>query len=143
MDARVGLRHLVPSASTWVEVPHTRAARERVADEVRRLPPGAPVVLADRRFGSRRRSRELAQLAAVEVDRELLAIPSIDAPDFVVDDDPLVIAGFWRGFVTVPPGAASTAPVLTLAIRVVEAFRAWSVVCLVIPGRYTVGRRAG
>jgi len=84
MDARVGLRHLVPSASTWVEVPHTRAARERAADQMRQLPPGAPVVLADRRFGSRRRSRELARLAAVEVDRELLAIPSIDAPDFVV-----------------------------------------------------------
>jgi hypothetical protein len=142
MDARLGLRHLVPSASTWIEVPRNRAARARAAHDVRRLPAGTPVVFADRRFGSRRRSRELAQLASVEVDRELLAIPSIDAPDFVVDDDPCVVAGFWRGFVTVPPGVAGAAPVLTLAIRVVEALGAWPVVCRVVPGRYTVGRRA-
>jgi hypothetical protein len=142
MDARIGLRHLVPSSSTWVEVPQTRAARERAADEVRRLPPGAPVVLADRRFGSRHRSRALARLASIDVDRELLAIPKIDAPDVVVDDEPRVVAGFWRRFVTVPPGVVSGAPALTLGIRAIEAMHAWAVVGFVVPGRYTVGRRA-
>jgi hypothetical protein len=142
MDAHVGLRHLVPSTSTWVEVPRSRAACDRAADAVRRLPPGAPVVLADRRFGSRRRSRALARLASIDVDRELVAIPSIDAPDYLVDDDPGALAGFWQGFVTVPPGVAIGAPVLTLAIRVVDSLRAWSLVGGVVPGRYTVGRRA-
>ena len=143
MDARVGLRHLIPSTSTWIEIPRSRAARDRVADEVRRLPPGAPVVLADRRFGSRRRSRALARLASVDVDRELLAIPSVDAPAYVVDDDPRVVAGFWRGFVTVPPGIVASALAVTLAIRVVDVLHAWALVGLVLPGRYTVGRRAG
>ena len=144
MDARVGLRHLVPSASTWVEVPHTRA-RPRAGRR-----PNAPA--ASRCTGRAGRSQVRVPTSEPGVgatrggrgrDRELLAIPSIDAPDFVVDDDPLVVAGFWRGFVTVPPGAASTAPVLTLAIRIVEALGAWSVVCLVVPGRYTgvVARR--
>ena len=142
MDARTGLRHLVPPTSTWIDVPRSRVTRERAAYAVRRLPPGAPVVLADRGIGSRRRSRALARLASVDVDRELLAIPSADAPDYVVDDDRDAVAGFWRGFVTVPPGATLTAPVITMAIRVVDALHAWSLVTLVVPGRYTVGRRA-
>jgi hypothetical protein len=142
MDAEAGLRHLVPATSTWVVVPRTRAARERAADEMRRLPPGAPVVLADRRFGSRHRSRGLARLASVDVDRELLAIPSVDAPDYVVDDSAGSVAAFWRGFVTVPPGVTAPAPVVTFAIRAVDRLRAWSLVGAVVPGRFTIGRRA-
>ena len=142
MDARVGLRHLIPSSATWIEIPRSRAARDRAADEVRLLPPSAPVVLADRRFGSRQRSRALARLASIDVDRELLAIPSVDAPDYVIDDDPRVVAGFWRSFATVPPGVVAAAPAVTLAIRVVDVLHAWSLVGLMVPGRYTVGRRA-
>jgi hypothetical protein len=141
MDARVGLRHLVPSTSTWVDVPRSRATRGKTADEVRRLPPGAPVVLAARGLGCRRRSRALARLASVAVERELLAIPSVDAPDYLVEDDPGAVTGFWRSFVTVPPGAALTAPVISVAIRVVDVLHAWALVGAVAPGRYTVGRR--
>jgi hypothetical protein len=139
MDAHVGLRHLVPSTSTWIDVPRSRVTRERTADAMRRLPPGAPVVLADRGFGARRRSRAFARLASVDVDRELLAIPSVDAPDYVIDDDRAALTGFWRGFVTVPPGTTVTAPVVTAGIRVVDALHAWPLVALVVPGRYTVG----
>jgi hypothetical protein len=32
--------------------------------------------------------------------------------------------------------------VLTLGIRAIEAMHAWAVVGFVVPGRYTVGRRA-
>jgi hypothetical protein len=142
MEARVGLRHLVPSTSRFVAVPSSRAARDQAADEVRRLPPGTPVVLADRRFGSRRRCRDLARRASVDVERELLAIPSIDAPDFLVDDDASAVATFWRAFVTVPPRVDRSAAVLTLAIRIVDVLRVWALVGAVVPGRYTVGRRA-
>jgi hypothetical protein len=141
MDARVGVRHLVPSTATWIDGPRSRATRGRTADEVRRLPPGAPVVLAARGLGCRRRSRALARLALLDVERELLAIPSVDAPDYVVDDDPRTVSRFWRSFVTVPPGATLTAPAITAAIRVVDALHAWALVGVVAPGRYTVGRR--
>jgi hypothetical protein len=142
METAAPLRHLVPDTSVWIAVPRTRAERARTAEALRRLPRGSTVVLSDPRLGSRRRSRALARQGAMHVDRELLAIPSVAAPMFAVEDVAPAVASFWRCFVTVPAGVSAPALPVTLAIRLVTVLRAWTFVGAVIPGRFTVGRRS-
>jgi hypothetical protein len=142
MDDSGRLQHLFPAGTISVAVPARAFDRARAVDELRRLPRGTTVALADHRFGSRRRCRDLARRASIDVERELLAIPSIEAPDFVVDDVAPAVSAFWRAFVTVPPGVSTPALPMTVAIRIVALLRAWVFIGAVVPGRFTIGRRA-
>jgi hypothetical protein len=142
MDAPDRLRHVVPASTTWVRVPSTRTERAETADRLRRMPPGTTIVLADPRPGSRRRSRVLARRSGVRIERELLAIPSVETPVYAVEDVAPAVASFWNSFVTVPAGVTASALPVTLAIRLVAVLRAWGLIGAIVPGRVTVGRRS-
>jgi hypothetical protein len=141
MEASARLRYVMPADATWIDVPRTRAARRELGPRLRALPPGTTVVLADPAFGSRYRGRALARDANVRIERELLAIPSLRDPVFAVEDAPGPVESFWNCFATVPVGWAAPALPVSLAIRAVTMLKAWALVGVAVPGRFTVGRR--
>jgi hypothetical protein len=142
MEVSGGLHYILRADAIRIDVPRGRGDRERTVDELRRLPSGTTVVLADATLGSRRRSRRLARSADVRIERELLAIPSVATPVYAVEDSPGAVESFWTCFATVPAGVSAPALPVAVAIRLVALLRAWALVGAAVPGRFTIGRRA-
>jgi hypothetical protein len=117
------------------------AADDAVWVEVRRITGAAPgsrdIVVYDGRLGSRRRSRRRVGDAGLVRQRELLVLPSLRRPLYLVEDDATALRWFAGHVLTVPPtpglhGIASAA-VAILA-------RSWPVWRLVWPSQITLAR---
>jgi hypothetical protein len=141
MDAARCLSTITPDGAAWYPVPVRAAERRRLRSRLRALAPGTTVVLVDHRFGARRRSRRTARDGCVTVERELLAIPSVEDPAYAVEDAAPALRAFWRSFATVPPGEARGALAISAVCVLVAVLRPWAVIGAIVPGRFTIGRR--
>ena len=133
-------RHVIASRDAFVaEVPSLRSS-EALRREVGALPAGSPVVLFSPPPFARRRCRRFASAAAIDIDREYLALPTPGAPAYLVEDAPVATAYFVRSILVPPPGTAWTAA-LRLCLSVVSNLpRPGSIVGAVSP-RLVVGTR--
>lgn len=95
-----------------VELPRSRRGWGTLVERVRRLPAGAPVVVAADGRGAARRCRAFAAESGIVPERTYVAIPSAAAPAYLVEDAPAALRAFLR--VVVPP------PGRTLRSRLAE-----------------------
>ena len=118
-----------------VTVPATRASTVLAS-----LAPGTSVALVANRPFSRLLLRRLCRTHGVRIDRELVALPSVDRPLVLFDDTELSVRRFWTGIATIPPAPGwVTAPatlVLSLAVHA-----PWQWTGAVVPGRVLLGER--
>lgn len=132
---------VVPEETARFDVPSSAAGRQALQVTLSRLPSGSWVALFDSGISARRRSRRLAARAGLRVTREYLAVPSVAAPLYLVEDRPETLSYFWSRLLVFP----FTPPALTLAELGrglgrsigVKGWPGW-----LGPGRLTVGRRA-
>ncbi|MGN6131812.1 MAG: hypothetical protein ACTHOK_15840 [Nocardioidaceae bacterium] len=110
------------------------------AGPLRTVPAGRQVALALDGPLARWRLRRLARRCGVRVDRELIAVPSTTRPVAVFDDEESAVRHFWTAVVTVPPGVAGPAPLLTVALRLARRMP-WSWTGALAPTRIIIGRR--
>jgi hypothetical protein len=137
---RTNWRVASPPGAVEVPMPRSAARRRRLADDIRELPAGTPVVVVTPAPGAARRSRAFATRAGVQLEREYLAFPSAAAPGFLIEDAPATVRTFVDAFLVAPPR-----PVLSTAIDAVlgllRAVRPHRLVRALAPGRVVVGRR--
>jgi hypothetical protein len=112
-------------------------ATDEIADQ---LEPGVPVVLVDQRLFSRRRLRRLAMRLSIEIERELIVLPTLRRPIVLVDDTQAAVRHFWTAIATVPPGLAITALPASVLLGLARQLP-WSWTGAAAPGRALVGRR--
>jgi hypothetical protein len=128
-----------PSGGVRVHVGRSRIERLASHRTVATLPAGTPVVLTSSAPRAIRRCRSFASQAGIALEREYLALPSAEAPAYLVEDAPASIAVFVESVLFAPPGVPFRAAVET-AVRVVRALRAWRLVRAAARGRVAVGR---
>ncbi len=128
---------LAPAGSQVIEV---RGRRAGVVEQLRALPPQAPVLILDGRPGARGRLRRLARAAGVQVERECVVLPSLRSALFVADDAPLTISWLCRSALTVPPGTTWLAAPVDLAVRALGRLVPWRFLGTIAPGRAISGR---
>jgi hypothetical protein len=133
-------RVVSPPDSIRIRIGRRRRDRRAAADQVRRLAPGTPVVLVTKPPFARIRSRRVAAGGRVDVEREYLALPSADAPAYLVEDRRAAFGVFVEAM-PVPPGAGVTSLLRSAALAVVRALRPRRVVAALAAGRVLVGRR--
>lgn len=127
--------------SVRFDVPASPAARRRLRQRVRNLPPGAPVVLWCAALGSsRRRSRRFAREAGIEILREYIAIPSPDSPTCYVEDSRPALGYFFTELLTLPKGSAALSASLQVVKGVARTFFPATLVGAVAPIRLVLGR---
>ena len=110
--------------------PHGRA--------VRKLPSGSRVCLVEDRFPSRLRLRRVARSNRLQVERELVVLPSIRHPLVLLDDDEATVGRFWGSVATVPPGLGASAFAVQALLRVCRALP-WRWTGALAPGRAVIG----
>jgi hypothetical protein len=130
---------VTPAGGVLVRVGRSRSERRASRRAVATLPSGTPVVLAASAPGAIRRCRLFASQTGVELERAYLALPSAEAPAYLVEDAPASIAFFLESVLSAPPGVQLFG-VVELALRVVRALRPWRLVRVAAPGRLAVGR---
>jgi hypothetical protein len=133
-------RLLAPPGAFVVDVAARPLAVRRVAAWLAALPAGSPVVLLDRRPGSRSRARRIAAVGLITVDRQYVALPSLRTAIVVAEDHRDVLRWACRSLVAPPPCAAWAHGPLHAAIAVVRRYP-WLAGQLV-GGRVVVGRTA-
>jgi len=131
---------VMPPAAIRIDVPRSRLGRRRLPERLRELYRGQPVVLCDPAPGSPRRCRRLAAAAGLEIDREYLLLPSIQAPAYMVQDRPAALSYLWSAVLTVPPGRARSALLIDVVLRLTRRFAPWKLVGRVAP-RVVLARR--
>src|SRR3954453_9577760 len=93
-----------PPGAVRVELERSRAGRRNKEREVRELPAGTPVVLSAPGLGAARRCRGFAAHTDVVLEREFLAVPSVTAPAYLVEDAPESVEVFLATVLVTPPG---------------------------------------
>jgi len=143
---------LPPAARVVVPVASRVAWPDRRADaeQVRGAPPGTPVVLADRRLGSRGRLRRHADRLGVSIEAEYVLLPTWEHPVFVSDDGSESLRWLVRTLGTVPPHVRRGRLALEAGLRLWLALAsagapgerlAAGLLTAVAPARIVVGRR--
>ncbi len=123
------------SPGATVTVPAVRA------DEVLpSLSPGTPVALVSNRLLSRAVLRRLCRVHGVEIERELVALPSVVRPLVLFDDAEDSVRHFWNAVATVPPAPAWVTAPATAALAL-AAHAPWRWTGAVVPGRVLLGVR--
>lgn len=144
------LPHLAPRAdgaplttAPWRVLTCAEAVELRDPDPraLKELAAGTPVVLVSDLPLSRRRLRRTARRAGVEIDRELLVLPTTGSPRVLVDDDEASVRYLWGAVAMVPPGVARAAAPAALALAVARRLP-WSWTGALAPGRVVLGRRS-
>lgn len=138
---RENWRAVSPSGAVMVPVGRSRGGRLEAHRAVASLPSGTPVVLTSGAPGAIRRCRSFASKAGIALEREYLALPSAEAPAYLVEDAPASVAVFLESVLFAPPGVPFRG-VVELAVRVVRALRPWRLVRAAARGRLVVGRCA-
>jgi hypothetical protein len=128
-----------PPGATRIELGRSRAARREQERAVRELPPGTPVILSTPGPGSARRCRRFAARVDVALEREFLAVPSITAPAYLVEDAREPVDVFLTTVLVTPPGAPLTRAV-DVVLALVRALRPLRLIRALAPGRVAVGR---
>jgi len=124
-----------------VRVPVSRSARRRLAVQVKALPQGTPVALYDRALGSRGRCDRFARAAGIQLDKHLLAAPSLFAPAYYIEDHPVPIAYFCRELFTMHRAHPSVTAVVGGLLWLARRVSPWRLLGAVAPVRLAIGRR--
>jgi len=129
-----------PAGSVRVPLGRTRAAARRAEEDVRRLPPETPVVIVASAPRAASRCRRFTARTGIRVDREYLALPTAEAPAYLVEDARASFATFVR---TIPPAPSRglLGVVQEAALSVVRAVRPRRLVRSTAAGRIIVGKR--
>jgi len=133
-------RVLCPGEPIRVDLRVARFERD-VPRRLRGLPPGTPVVLTATGPGAARRCRAAAARSGVELEREFLAIPSVQAPGCLVENAPGPVRAFVRS-VLVAPQDTRLGPIPDIALAVLRTLGSRWILRLVAPGRIAVGTRS-
>ncbi|HET9631009.1 MAG TPA: hypothetical protein VFP73_01340 [Terrabacter sp.] len=136
LDAALEL--LVPRQTPVV---HVHGDRPASGTAIPLLARGEQLVLIDGRRLSARRLRRLAQDAGLVVDRELVVLPGLSAPAFVVEDGVESMGWFCNAFATVPPGRAQGSFLITAATRLARHRPLVGWLGRLVPGRMVIARR--
>ncbi len=139
-SARELWQHVAGPGSIRFDVPASIAARRRLRHRVRKLPPGASVVLSCAALGSRRRCRQFARDAGIEILREYVALPSVDSPTCYIEDSGAALRHFFTELVTLPKGSAALSAPLQAMKEVARTFFPATLVGAVVPIRIVLGR---
>jgi hypothetical protein len=129
---------LVPRGTPVVHVHGTRPTSGTAIPD---LSPGEQLVFLDGRRLSARRLRQLARDAGLVVDRELVVLPGLSAPAFVVEDAVESMGWFWNAFATVPPGRSRGALLITATTRLGRHRPLVGWVGRLVPGRMVIAHR--
>jgi hypothetical protein len=132
-------RLLTSPDAVQVDVPHSAAARRRLAVQLRTLPAGTSVVLCCNAPGSRRRCRQFAREAGIAAVREYVAVPSLYSPTCYVEDVRPALRYFFTQVLALPRGGAPLTA-LFAAAKLVSRVTPWSLVGAVAGSRIVVGR---
>lgn len=135
-------RVVAPGDAVPIDVPRSERARRKVQERVYAFPIGTAVVLRDAAPGSRWRCQRFAGRAGLKLERMYLALPTVSAPAYLVQDNPASVAYFCSAILTVPPGLTRLAGPVEALLRLIRLLSPWRVVAALIPGRVAVGRRA-
>jgi hypothetical protein len=122
-------------------VVHVDGTRPASGTSIPHLSPGERLVLLDGRRLSTRRLRQLARDAGLVVDRELVVLPDLRAPAFVVEDAVESLEWFWNAFATVPPGRAQGSFLITATTRLARHRPLVRWIGWLVPGRMVIARR--
>lgn len=131
---------VAPPGHLRVELPKLRAARRELAASVASSPRGTAVVLSDAALGSSWRCRRFLRQASCVLSREYLMFPTLTAPAYLVQAQPLALAHFWQSIAGVPPGTR-TGPLAHAVLHLVRRFNPWRAACALTPSRVLVGVR--
>ncbi|MGH7760787.1 MAG: aminoglycoside phosphotransferase family protein [Candidatus Dormibacteraceae bacterium] len=123
-----------------VDVPGSRADRQRLQQQLRSLPAGTTVVLCGKAVGARGRVRRFARAAGIDLLREYVAMPSVGPPTCYVEDRPEALRFFLSRLLTLPRGGTVAAAALG-AVKVAAAVTgAGSLLGAAAPTRIALGR---
>lgn len=114
--------------------------RDPRLEAVRSIRPGTTVVLLCDRPLSRWQLRRLAWRAGLEIDRELIAVPSTRTPVVLVDEAESAVRHFWNDVITVPPGLALASLPASVVLHLARSLP-WRWTGALTPGRVLIGRR--
>jgi hypothetical protein len=134
-------RLLDPPGSVVVAVPRGRAASRAAAVVARGLAAGTDVVVEVDGWGAWMRCRRFLRRASLSVEREFVAIPSLQRPAFRVEDSPVARAHFASTLLTTPPRLGRLSPLADVGVALVRVLARTPVLGLVMPGRVVVARR--
>jgi len=133
-------RAVSEEGSARIDVARGRSGRRAAVADARMLPPGTEIVLVVPAPGSTRRARTVAAAAGVDVSREYLALPSAQAPAYLIEN----AAGPFRVFVDNVLGSPSHGALGRLqdvAVGVIRRLRPRRLVGMLGAGSVVVGRR--
>lgn len=131
-------RLLAPVGAVAVNIPSGPLAVRRTAAELRGLPAGTPVVLLDHRRGGRLRTRRITATGALVVDRQYVALPSLDQAIVVVEDTADALRWACRSLVAPPPGVTRAHALIDAGVKFLR--RRPGAAGVLAAGRVVVGR---
>src|ERR687886_746114 len=132
---RENWRVVAPVGATKIDL--GRGVGEGEGRSAARLAAATPVVLVAAGAGAGRRCRAFAARHGIDVGREYIALPSAEAPAYLVENDPAPVRLFARSVLAAPPGAAL---VVRLGVSLLRTFPARAALRVLAPGRVVVGR---
>lgn len=130
-------RLLAPADAVVVDVARGPRGRRRAVTVVRRLDAGSAVALR----GTRGALARVARDAGVDVRRELIPLPSLAHPLYLVEDDAASAHHLISQLLAVPPGISRLAGPLDAAMRVSSRAARWRWVRRLFPWRIALGVR--
>lgn len=128
-----------PSGAVRVHLRRPRAERREDERAIRALPPGTPVVLSASGLAAGRRCRGVAARTGLVLERQFLAVPSVAAPAYLVEDAREPMSVFLRTVLVTPPGVP-LARAVDVVLAMVRALSGLRLVRSCAPGRLVVGR---
>jgi hypothetical protein len=133
---------VVSSKACWFQVEHNPRRRAKLSADLRRLPPGTPVVLCDTWPFSAGRCRSLATRGGVCVVRSYLALPTLAKAVALVQDDPETARYAARALLVAPMNPSMRARVQRHVIPLVAMLLSTDLRSAVFASRLVVGTRA-
>jgi hypothetical protein len=128
-------------AARPVRVPARRGARLRLAAELRARPAGTRLVVLDQGLLAGRRLADLARRAALDLELEYFAVPSLASPLFLVERSRVTQSYFARRLLTAPARLQRGWAASTLALRLLRRPALWDLVSAALCGRVPIWRR--
>jgi hypothetical protein len=133
-------RLLAPKDAVVFPVTPGPLGARRLAERLRALTPGTPVILLDHRPGGRLRARRITATGMIRVERQYVAVPSLRRAIVVAEDTADCLRWASRSLITPPPGVTWVHAPLDAAVRLLRRYPA--MLGWLAAGRVVVGRRA-
>lgn len=132
---------VAPPGAVAIQLPGSRRRVKDVRCRLLSLPAGAPVVLRADSLGAKARCRRLLSSARVRIEREYIALPSSQAPGYLVQDSPAGLGYFFHSVVSIPAGSSLAGSILRAGLVVFALMGGDAILGGLAPGRVVVGRR--